>query len=1147
MRAMPGPEAASVDTLDSRSVSFAAPELPARHRSALISRAPVPVGPGRPALVAPLLDLEDEGAGVSRFRAQPGKVQRPPVRDDTLARDRLLDWLHAKIHHRVVLISAEAGYGKTTLLADFSRRTRLRTLWYRLDESDANWVSFIGHLAAAGREIDAAFAPATDSLLAEVGIAGPSRDAVVDTFIREIEPLGDGGAVIVLDDYHAVEESEDVRYIMRRLLAAAPERVTFVLASRRLPALPLGRARAQGEVAELSTEDLRFDTTETERLFREAYGHPLEPDVLAELSRRTEGWAASLQLVRTAIHDRSGIEVRSFVESLTGARGDMYDYLAEEVVGDLPRPLQTFLMHAALLLVVDVQSAATAAGLSLEEARPLLDAAERIGILSRRTTRFGVSRGFHPLVREFLEDRLRAEVGDAGFSALRRSLGHAAEATDWRTAVHHFAEAGDVDEIQRVVASALGVIMGTGQDTMAIEILDARATEAPSSASEVLRSRVALRRGDTEKAKDHALRARALAPANTIALMNLMSTSYTLGELDDAILLAADVLDQSEERMLRTMAEVLATGVKSSQDYNLEHWRADLEKVAREQASLGHRHFEGVAFLNAANVLRAEGLAAECLSASQRALMLLTTTSGGEEVASAHLTKAWALAHLGRLEEARAEMREARRLQKSANTVEILTESADVELWYGEPLTAVQLLYEAMPSSTPHRGYQEALRATRAEAALVSDQLEDAATLVSGMQIGHPSLTPGLKARQLALRAHLALVTHSETADAELEAALNHARSQSASFWVAYLQALDATRQPPNILNRWLHGLPKAQQPFLSILADRIGSRLADLDDAAVEVLASEASLRPERWRFVLRRVMDNSLGPASLPAARVLDRIGDVPDIARLRAAVKRLKGISTPDQALGRGLARRLAPRVEIRDLGRVAAAIGPRVIAGSDIRRKVLALVCYLVTRPGFSAARDEVVDALWPNLDPEVALNSLNQTVYFLRRVFEPGYQEDLSPQYVHHDSDVLWLDRELVRATSTECAALLGRPATDHTAADTDQLSQIYAGKFALDFAYEEWAVPYRDRLHAAYLHAIEDDVHADTMSGNFARGIRLARRALEIDPEAEHLELCLLRLYRLSGAHAAAAEQYAHYASVLRDDLGIDPPPLESI
>ena len=116
-----------------------------------------------------------------------------------------------------------------------------------------------------------------------------------------------------------------------------------------------------------------------------------------------------------------------------------------------------------------------------------------------------------------------------------------------------------------------------------------------------------------------------------------------------------------------------------------------------------------------------------------------------------------------------------------------------------------------------------------------------------------------------------------------------------------------------------------------------------------------------------------------------------------------------------------------------------------------------------------------------------------------------------------------------------------------TPAEVADLAEHYSGQFALDFAYEEWASDYRSSLHSSYLQIIEKAVASDTANGHFARGIDLARRALDMTPEADQIELSLLRLYRLSGSHAAAAEQYAHYASVLRDQLGVEPPSLDSL
>ena len=265
------------------------------------------------------------------------KVQRPSLRDETLARDRLLDWLSAKIHDRVILVLADAGYGKTTLLADFSRRTRLRTLWYRLDEDDRDWIAFLNHLVAAGREHDPGFAPTTAAMLGDMSVGGPTRDAVIDVFLRE------------LPSHRRARRGPDPRRLPpRRRLAGRPAHRARARGPgpgapvdrvRQSPAADASRWRACARRARSrsSARTISASTpTRRDGCSARRYGRDLEPDVLADVVARTEGWAASLQLVQAALRDRSPAEIRRFVRGLSGADQELYDYLAEEVVGDLP-------------------------------------------------------------------------------------------------------------------------------------------------------------------------------------------------------------------------------------------------------------------------------------------------------------------------------------------------------------------------------------------------------------------------------------------------------------------------------------------------------------------------------------------------------------------------------------------------------------------------------------------------------------------------------------------------------------------------------------------------------------------------------------------------------------------------------------------
>ena len=187
----------------------------------------------------------------------------------------------------------------------------------------------------------------------------------------------------------------------------------------------------------------------------------------------------------------------------------------------------------------------------------------------------------------------------------------------------------------------------------------------------------------------------------------------------------------------------------------------------------------------------------------------------------------------------------------------------------------------------------------------------------------------------------------------------------------------------------------------------------------------------------------------------------------------------------------------------------------------------------------------MDALWPELDPEQGSNSIHQTIYFLRRVIDPEYRTGISPDYLHVESDAIWLDRELVQCRSWLCQAILGRRPISPSS--LDELMRIYLGRFAADFPYEDWASNYRDNLHARYLGEVERAL-TETQNGiDVARQLWIGQQALAVDPEADGIEAHVIRLYRELGATAAAAEQYGHYSSVMRDQLGVEPPRIEDL
>ncbi len=1117
-------------------------------RDPAIDRRPdAPPADGAAETVAPA-GLADAGSATQSFAGlfpiQSAKVQQPPLRDSTLTRDRLIEWLRGNVHHRVILVTAEAGYGKTTLLADFSRRSRHRTLWYRLDEGDQSWAGLLSYLIAAGREFLPGFGSVTSSLLAQIGPDGPSRDSAVDTFMRELGALGDERSVLVIDDVHLVDHADDVSYMLKTLVERMPARMTLVLVSRRPPNVALGRLRGQGEVAELTGADLRFDDGEIEQLFRDSYRQPLEPDLLREIAHRTEGWAASLELVHTAVRDRPSADVRALIGELSGSRGEVYDYLAEEVIGELPDALQRFLMRSSILETLDEDIVAVVTNLERDAIRRRMAEIERLGLITRREPRGRPTHRLHPLVREFLTARLLADIGDEALRELHTQVAKAVEQRDWATACRHFAAAGDNQEIARVVEASISRIMATGDYAQAASIIEHLAPQPAPASFDIIRSRMALRRGDVTAGIQSATDAADRGDSAEAAQLNLASILISSGKVEEALKTARGLDSASTSERVRGLARALVLIIESSVRGDVAELAAVLGGLADEHSRLGNLQFAATANLNGALTLRVMGRAEEAARRAEAALAAYLRTDTTAERVSARLAYAWAQAHLGEIEVARRAYREALREAVGRSQFECITEGADLETWYGDRTRALELLAMRDPGTDLDSDMSDAIELSRLQHALQTELEPELERATESLRVGGLSAAPGQDSRRRALRAHSAIVLGQADANALVRQALAQAEAQSADFWVAYCRLLDGYVNQRSTFRREVTDALDRHPVFCSILAELIVRRMCDLEPQTIALLQREIEKRAERWLPALRRELETR-GSSSSEAAATLDLVGTKDDVQPLRSFAREHKVRGR--RSYGLSLARRLADRVFVEDQGRVVLHVGERSIFGTEVRRKVLALLCFLLSRPGRSATRDEVLDALWPDLEPAVALNSLNQTIYFLRRVFEPGYKEQTSPGYVHHESDIVWLDDELIDSRSVTCRRLLASAVRDRSRELVDRLSELYIGKFALDFAYEEWATAYRDSMHASYLQVIETAIASDLDADDYQHGIALARRAVEVDPNADELHVALLRLYRGLGATAAAAEQYAHYASMLRDGLGIEPPGPEEL
>jgi LuxR family maltose regulon positive regulatory protein len=294
------------------------------------------------------------------------KLHVPTPRRALVPRGRLTDQLRADTLSlpRLVLVSAPAGFGKTTVLSQWlaSRETadadRARTqqarrvAWLSLDGADADLRQFLTDLIAALQTSSPEIG--TDALALMDNDRGFPSEAVLVSLVNDLDALA-GPTVIALDDYHVVD-APTVHEAVTFLLDQLPPQVTLAITTRADPPLPMSRLRARGELVELRAADLRFTGEEADAFLNQVMGLGLEPALVAALETRTEGWAAGLQLAALSArgHGGNGARVDSggvegFVEEFTGSHRFVLDYLVEEVLGNQPDAIRQFLLDTSVL------------------------------------------------------------------------------------------------------------------------------------------------------------------------------------------------------------------------------------------------------------------------------------------------------------------------------------------------------------------------------------------------------------------------------------------------------------------------------------------------------------------------------------------------------------------------------------------------------------------------------------------------------------------------------------------------------------------------------------------------------------------------------------------------------------------------------
>jgi LuxR family maltose regulon positive regulatory protein len=271
------------------------------------------------------------------------KLYLPPVRRTLVPRPRLIRRLDEGLSHKLTLISAPAGFGKTTLLSEWIPHSQWCVAWVSLDEGDNDPTRFWTYFIAGLQQLDPRLGE--NALALFQSPQPPPLELCLTTLLNEVATFPEPFA-LVLDDYHVIENSS-LHQALTFLLDHQPPQMHLIITTRADPPLPLSRLRGREQLIELRSEDLRFTPAETMAFFNQVMGLSLSKGDVAALDAHTEGWIAGLQLAALSMQGRD--DLPDFIAAFTGSHHFILDYLTDEVLERRPKGTKNFLLQTSIL------------------------------------------------------------------------------------------------------------------------------------------------------------------------------------------------------------------------------------------------------------------------------------------------------------------------------------------------------------------------------------------------------------------------------------------------------------------------------------------------------------------------------------------------------------------------------------------------------------------------------------------------------------------------------------------------------------------------------------------------------------------------------------------------------------------------------
>jgi len=371
------------------------------------------------------------------------KLEPPRVKGTILRRDRLLALLRENLDKKLILLCADAGYGKTTLLAQFCEELTFPFVYYDLDDTDSNMAAFFSYLVAGVRRYDQRFGKAVEDLILETG----NVDIVVGTFINQFVKATKEGFFVILDDFHYLQNNRKICSAIDYLLRHMPDNLHLIISSRAVPNINLAYYLAKQELFKIEKEYLRFNSEEIQSLLNVVYGLKVPVDDIKRIAEFSEGWITVLQLILQRIRTTGEDTTQETLNSYAASDENIFNYFAREVFEQTPKQIKEFLLRTAVLDYLNPKVCDYL--LNTRRSKKIINYLDTENLF---ISKVGDNFQYHPVFHEFLRKKLGQYFTSSVVKKLHNRAGaYLLEEGDYAAAVKHFVAAERYGNAARIL------------------------------------------------------------------------------------------------------------------------------------------------------------------------------------------------------------------------------------------------------------------------------------------------------------------------------------------------------------------------------------------------------------------------------------------------------------------------------------------------------------------------------------------------------------------------------------------------------------------------------------------------------------------------------------------------------------------------